>query len=215
MWKRFTAIGDSFTEGKGDDVGELQCISWVEHFAERMRHEEPAFKSVNLAQGGLITREIMEQQLERALSLKPDLVSIITGGNDIMKGVWNEGEFRKLLGDMLSAIRSQGAVIIVGNIADFALTIPVLKMPKKIELQRLIRDANSVIAELARQHNAVHLDFWSRPDSRDLAHFSADFIHPNAAGYVNIAEYVYRELFRQTGAPSPQAGMKAEGGSLS
>ncbi|MED3039282.1 SGNH/GDSL hydrolase family protein, partial [Bacillus tropicus] len=91
MWQRFVAIGDSFTEGIGDEVEGIALKSWVDHFVQMCVND---IEYVNFAKRGLVTKEIRSQQLEKALAFKPDLVSLIAGANDVLKGRWNLQTYR-------------------------------------------------------------------------------------------------------------------------
>lgn len=82
MWKRFVAIGDSFTEGIGDEVEGIALKSWVDHFVQLCAFD---IEYANFAKRGLVTKEIRSQQLEKALTFSPDLISLIAGANDVLK----------------------------------------------------------------------------------------------------------------------------------
>ena len=61
------------------------CIkSWVDHFVQLC---EKDIEYANFAKRGLVTEEIRLQQLEKALTFNPDLVSLIAGANDVLKDV--------------------------------------------------------------------------------------------------------------------------------
>ena len=83
-WHHFVAIGDSFTEGIGDSVDGFAKLGAVDRIAAALKQSNPDLRYTNLAQRGLVVTEIREQQLDTALRLDPDLVSVVAGANDIM-----------------------------------------------------------------------------------------------------------------------------------
>src|SRR5215510_3831555 len=84
-WQRYVAIGDSSTEGLGDPDGTGGFRGWADRLAEHLAavHGE-GFEYANLAIRGRTTAQIQAEQVPVALSLRPDLVSVIAGMNDIL-----------------------------------------------------------------------------------------------------------------------------------
>ncbi|MGO4182627.1 SGNH/GDSL hydrolase family protein [Paenibacillus sp. TAF43_2] len=187
MWKHFVAIGDSFTEGIGDEVEETPLKSWVHHFAEL---HEPALKYTNLAKRGLITKEIRLKQLEEALALEPDLVSLIAGANDILKGRWNFNEYKTEMELMIDALRKSGAAVIIGNLPDFTARLPLPDEKKRVIKEQLLQ-ANEVVRSLSSEYKLMPIDFWNHPIAEDDTFWSKDLIHPNSIGYRKIGEIIF------------------------
>lgn len=107
MWKRFVAIGDSFTEGIGDEVEGIALKSWVDHFVQLCEND---IEYANFAKRGLVTKEIRSQQLEKALTFNPDLVSLIAGAD-----------------------------IIIANLPDFTVRLPFASKKKTSNKRTIIR----------------------------------------------------------------------------
>ena len=90
-WRRYVAIGDSFTEGMSDhDPREDDAyLGWADRLAVdiAMQQEERGAKLeyANLAVRGRLLADVIGPQLDAALAMKPDLVSMVGGGNDIMR----------------------------------------------------------------------------------------------------------------------------------
>lgn len=121
MWKRFVAIGDSFTEGIGDEVEGIALKSWVDHFVQLCEND---IEYANFAKRGLVTKEIRLQQLEKALTFNPDLVSLIAGANDVLKGRWNHDAYKNDMEFMIDTLSKAGADIIIANLPDFTVRLP-------------------------------------------------------------------------------------------
>lgn len=88
-WSRYVALGDSFTEGIGDP--ELRAPGghrgWADRVAEVLAAKTEDFAYANLAIRGRLLQQISDEQIEPALALRPDLVSISAGGNEDRKSV--------------------------------------------------------------------------------------------------------------------------------
>ncbi|HDX9630211.1 TPA: SGNH/GDSL hydrolase family protein [Bacillus cereus] len=190
MWKRFVAIGDSFTEGIGDEVEGIALKSWVDHFVQLSVND---IEYANFAKRGLVTKEIRSQQLEKALTFKPDLVSLIAGANDVLKGRWNHQAYKNDMECMIDKLSKTEADIIIANLPDFTVRLPFASEKKQVIKEQLL-EANDVIRSLSREYKIHHVDFWSHPLVNDNTLWSADLIHPNSKGYVKVAELIHSSL---------------------
>lgn len=84
---RYVALGDSFTEGVGDpDPSRPNGLrGWADRVAEQLARHEPDFRYANLAIRGRKLPAIIAEQIEPAVALEPDLVTIYAGGNDMLR----------------------------------------------------------------------------------------------------------------------------------
>ncbi|MGM2816092.1 SGNH/GDSL hydrolase family protein [Bacillus cereus group sp. Bce001] len=190
MWKRFVAIGDSFTEGIGDEVERIALKSWVDHFVQLCAFD---IEYANFAKRGLVTKEIRSQQLEKALTFKPDLVSLIAGANNVLKGRWNLQEYKNDMEFMIDTLSKADADIIIGNLPDFTVRLPLSSKKKQVVKEQLL-EANEVIRSLSKEYKLHHVDFWNHHLVNDDTVWSKDLIHPNSKGYVKVAELIHSSL---------------------
>ena len=70
----YVALGDSFTAGL--EPGQPR---WPDELARAL-----GGRYVNLASVGATSKEVEQEQLERALELKPDVVTLVCGANDVL-----------------------------------------------------------------------------------------------------------------------------------
>ena len=88
-WRRYVAIGDSFTEGMVDvdPRHEGRFLGWADRLAAELagRTGGEELHYANLAIRGRKLDDVVGRQLEQALTMAPDLVSIVGGGNDILR----------------------------------------------------------------------------------------------------------------------------------
>ncbi|WP_142306820.1 SGNH/GDSL hydrolase family protein [Bacillus thuringiensis] len=190
MWKRFVAIGDSFTEGIGDEVEGIALKSWVDHFVQLCEND---IEYANFAKRGLVTEEIRSQQLEKALTFNPDLVSLIAGANDVLKGRWNHDAYKNDMEFMVDTLSKAGADIIIANLPGFTVRLPFAFEKKQVIKEQLL-EANEVIRSLSREYKLHHVDFWNHHLVNDNTLWSKDLIHPNSKGYVKVAELIFSSL---------------------
>ena len=82
----YAAIGDSFTEGMGDERPDGTPRGWADLVAAALAHAagEP-IGYANLAIRGRLLAPILDEQLPAATALRPQLLSINGGGNDILR----------------------------------------------------------------------------------------------------------------------------------
>ncbi|MFI2708208.1 SGNH/GDSL hydrolase family protein, partial [Nocardioides sp. CER28] len=84
---RYVAIGDSFTEGVGDpDPDRPNGVrGWADRVAEALAATQPDFGYANLAIRGRKLPQIIAEQVPPTLELRPDLVTLSGGGNDVLR----------------------------------------------------------------------------------------------------------------------------------
>src|SRR3954453_11266059 len=93
----FVAVGDSFTEGLNDPGLNGRFRGWADRVAERLAAQEPGFRYANLAVRGKLLTQIVRDQVPLAVAMRPDLVSLCAGGNDLLRPGSDPDEMAKLL----------------------------------------------------------------------------------------------------------------------
>ncbi|HIY65924.1 MAG TPA: SGNH/GDSL hydrolase family protein, partial [Candidatus Agrococcus pullicola] len=84
--RKYVAIGDSFSEGYGDEIDGEGPRGWADLVAGRLATaQDVPVEYANLAIRGRKIAAILDEQLDAAISLAPDVISINGGGNDIMR----------------------------------------------------------------------------------------------------------------------------------
>ena len=111
---RFVAIGDSFTEGVGDELPDGRVRGWADIAAQGWADGtgEPV-EYANLAIRGKLIRPIIEQQLEPALALKPTHLSFNGGGNDILRPRADVEVIADLFSHVLRRCDEEGVTLII------------------------------------------------------------------------------------------------------
>ena len=82
---RYVAIGDSSTEGLVDPDGDGGYRGWADRLAQLIADGQDApLEYANLAVRGLRLNEIRNPQFDDALALRPDLMTVFGGVNDVI-----------------------------------------------------------------------------------------------------------------------------------
>lgn len=182
---RYVAIGDSSTEGLDDPAGDGSFRGWANRLAEdiaRVQADRGGLLYANLGVRGKKTREIRDQQLERALAMRPDLVTLFAGTNDIVSRRVDLSAVAADLATMMAAIRGSGATLLTFTMPDLAPVMPLAR-----RLAPRLEALNSAIRAAAEQSGALLVDFAGNPVASDPRLWSPDRLHANAAGHARIA----------------------------
>lgn len=182
-WRSFVAIGDSLTEGLQDFDPVGNPVGWADRFAVHLadRAGEPV-RYANLAIRGRLLQPILDEQVEPALALAPDLVSIWGGGNDMLRPDADPDEMAAAVEGAVTRFRAAGADVLIGLGVD-SRDSPVIKLTRK-------RTAiyNIHLVGIAARHGAHILDAWNMRSLRDWRMWHADRIHLNALGHSRVAQ---------------------------
>lgn len=186
-WERYVAIGDSFTEGMVDENPEQPdtFIGWADRMASHFAAENAAaglpFGYANLAIRGRLLADVVGPQLQNALELQPDLVSLIGGGNDILRPKADLDRIADDLEAAVAAVRESGADVLMCTMAD-PVGAPVLR-----RLRGRIAAHNANVWGIAQRQRAFVLDIWSLRSLRDARMWGTDRIHLSTEGHQRVA----------------------------
>ena len=200
-WRRYVALGDSFTEGLWDvPDGEppvtaeaeppgLVCRGWADllagHLAERARLADPdsePFRYANLAVRGRLLGPILTRQVPAALELGADLVSLIGGGNDLLRPTADPDRLAASLERAVVGLREAGVDVLLGTGMD-ARDSPVVRRSRG-----RVAVMNSHVWSIARRHGAHVLDVWGMRSLRDWRMWAPDRIHLTTQGHLRVAQ---------------------------
>jgi hypothetical protein len=133
-------------------------------------------------------RQIREHQLEPALALEPDLVSVTGGLNDILRP---RIDFDRVVGDleyMVSAFASRGATVLGMTFPDAARIMPAARPAR-----RRVSAFNRAVREIADRHGMLIADL-ERHGVVDRRLWSVDRLHANSLGHARIAAAMAQAL---------------------
>ncbi|PRY70473.1 lysophospholipase L1-like esterase [Glaciihabitans tibetensis] len=189
-WTRYVAIGDSFTEGIGDPEPESPggFRGWADRVAEVLSLQTTDFAYANLAIRGRLLQQVIDEQIDPALELHPDLITISAGGNDIIRPGTDPDEISSRLDGAVSRLRSNGATVVLFTGPDIGMT-PVLGRSRgKVAIY------NENLRSIALRHDAVIADMWALSELRDARMWAPDRLHFSAVGHHTVARMVLAAL---------------------
>jgi hypothetical protein len=137
------------------------------------------FGYANLAVRGRKLADVVGPQLESALALQPDLISIVGGGNDILRPKADLDALASRLEDAVARIRSTGADVLMATPVDPA-DAPLVKATRAA-----VHTAN--IWSIARRQGAHVIDQWGLHALRDWRMWSEDRIHMTSEGHRRVS----------------------------
>ena len=114
-WRKYVALGDSLTEGLQDFDDAGNPVGWADRLAQLLADRAGTdIAYANLAIRGRLLGSILAEQVEPALTLEPDLVSIWGGGNDMLRPEADPDAMAAGVEDAVVRFRKAGADVLVG-----------------------------------------------------------------------------------------------------
>ena len=186
LWSRYVAIGDSFTEGIGDPepLSPGGHRGWADRVAEVLATGREDFTYANLAIRGRLLQQISDEQVDAALQLKPDLISVSAGGNDIIRPGTDADEVSARFEKMIERLRSDDATVIMFNGPDIGMTPVLNRVRGKVAIY------NENLRAIAHRHDAIVADLWSLRELSDARMWAPDRLHFSPIGHNAIAAMV-------------------------
>ena len=172
--KKFVALGDSFTEGVGDadPVRPNQVRGWADRVAEVLC-AEGEWEYANLAVRGKKIGQVINQQLDQALALAPDLVSIYAGGNDILRPKADLDALMRGYAGMVRRFSEAGSTVLLFTGFD------TVDSPLFSKTRPRTAIYNEKVREIADEYGALIADYWRWREFSDLRYWAPDRLHMN------------------------------------
>ena len=209
-FERYVAIGDSSTEGLDDPDASGGYRGWADRLAERVALAQGGLLYANLGVRGRRTRQVRDQQLERALAMRPDLATVFTGTNDATSRRFDLGEVAADMEEMQRRLVDGGATVLTFTLPDLAPVMPAARW-----IAPRVHALNDALRSAAQRTGAVLVDFARYPVATDSRLWSEDRLHANAMGHTRIAAALAQALglpgaddgWAQPLPPAPHAGL--------
>ncbi|MFD4366295.1 SGNH/GDSL hydrolase family protein [Rhodococcus sp. NPDC058521] len=189
-FERYVALGDSFTEGVGDPEDRYPngLRGWADRVAEQLSVDHPNFAYANLAIRGRLMVPIVDEQIDAAVALEPDLVTIYAGGNDLMRPGVDLDAIVSHYDSGIAKLTATGAKVVMFTAYDSGWA-PVFGM-----LRGRAAIYNELVREVAERHGATIVDFWRFGEYQDLRMWDWDRLHMSTAGHKNMAVRVLETI---------------------
>lgn len=189
-FRRFVALGDSFTEGVGDpdDRYPNGLRGWADRLAEQLSAGCPDFAYANLAVRGRLMAPIIDEQVDAAVELRPDLMTVYAGGNDLMRPGVDLDSLVAHYESGIAKLTATGAKVLIFTAYDsgWAPVFGLLRGRQAIY--------NELVRGVAERHGATVVDFWRFDEYHDMRMWDWDRLHMSTAGHTNMAVRVLQVL---------------------
>lgn len=204
--RSYVAIGDSFTEGLDDPDGRGGYRGWADLLADRLsaaarppgatsgaaptatdedhpasRNGAPPFRYANLAVRGRLLRQVVDEQVPRAIDMRPDLVSFVAGGNDLLRPGADPDVLAALFQDAVRRIRAAGSELLLFTGVD-PRDAPLISRRRGVIATYYLH-----IRSIADRWGCRLVDLWSMQSLRDWRAWSADRLHLSTEGHRRVA----------------------------
>jgi lysophospholipase L1-like esterase len=182
----YVALGDSFTAGAAG----IEERSFADCLATLLRRVNPSLEFHNLAEQGAFTEQIVSGQIQRAVALEPDIVTLICGGNDALLSVRP---------DVAAHVRALEAAVstIRSSLPETAFAMATTPDPSRFlelrprtarRISTAIEQINEATQAAAARHGVPCLDFATHPLTNARELYADDGYHPTTLAAQLAAE---------------------------
>lgn len=191
----YVALGDSFTAGV--EPGQPR---WPDELARQL-----GGRYVNLAEVGATSEHVELDQLERALELQPDVVTLVCGANDVLFNTRPDPDaYAARLSRMFARLRRElpQAQIVTATYPEIGRFLA-LRPRTRARVEEGMELFNAAVRKVARRHDVVLMESFDHPAANVRETYADDGFHPSAEGHRQAAREFLRALrkrFRLTAA---------------
>jgi lysophospholipase L1-like esterase len=190
----YVALGDSTVQGVAATSAEHNYVSRLFH---RLRGVYPAARVSNLGTSGAISADVVSRQLPRAVELRPDLVTLSVGPNDITGGVTVADYEKNVHAIFRTLTRETGAVVVVNLLPDLAVTPRFRTSDQREVIGALTVEFNAALARKADAYGVALVDLYAASRAEVPRHpelVASDGYHPSDLGYERWAQLMWRPI---------------------
>ena len=180
-FERYVALGDSTTEGLEDPDGRGGYRGWANRFAEHLAAAFGGISYANLAIRGRMAKQVLDEQLGQALSMTPDVVTVVAGVNDVLRPSFNADDVAADVATMISSFADTGATVLTFTMPDMTQVMPMARL-----LRGRLGALNSRLRDTAARTGALLLDLARYPVGGDPRLWHGDRLHANSLGHERI-----------------------------
>lgn len=181
-YRRYVAIGDSQTEGLWDGDDAVGLLGFADRLAVRVDSLYPGLQYANLAIRGKRIGHVLAEQVPRALAMRPDLITVCAGMNDVIQPGRSFGPALIDLDDIYAALARSGATVVTTTFPNVAQFLPL----GRLVAGRLTR-INAAIRAAAHRYGFRLVDLYDAPSMRELDTWAVDRVHASTRGHMLFA----------------------------
>jgi lysophospholipase L1-like esterase len=186
-YSSLVTVGDSFTEGMSDLLPDGSYRGWADLLAARMAARAPGFRYANLAVRGKLIRQIVDEQVEVAAAMAPDVITLVGGLNDTLRPKCDMARVKALLTEAVERLAPACGQLVL-------MRSPGRQGPVLERFRPRMEELFDCVDELAGRHGAVVADLYGAPSLSDPRMWDVDRLHLTAEGHRRVAEAVWQTL---------------------
>ena len=184
---RYVALGDSYTIGTS--------VQEHERFPNQLVARLPQLQLVaNLGVNGFTSSDLIAVELPKLPALRPDVVTVLIGVNDVVQGSPSSTYRDNVLADILpTLVDLVGADrILVVTIPDYTVTPQGGAFGDRAQQSAAIRDFNLEMTQVATARGITVVDIHdiSLEAATDRSLVASDGLHPSGAQYARWVERI-------------------------
>ena len=183
--EKFFALGDSVTQGVGDELQDGSYLGWPRRLAAMLEDYSWSLDVVNLAVPHARAPQVRIKQLPEVAGIPALIASVIIGMNDAL-GSFSVGSYRRDYETIVAELSKSARIVLTATLSDISPRRG-LSPADAAAVSSKIRNANLVIREVAAKYHAVCLDAAAVPEPSGNGFWLADGLHPNPCGHQQIA----------------------------
>ncbi|HLQ62283.1 MAG TPA: SGNH/GDSL hydrolase family protein [Candidatus Acidoferrales bacterium] len=193
---RYLALGDSYTIGTGAS-GPAQ--SFPSRLARRLeRGTRVRVEVTNPAVNGFTTEDLIRRELPLLEKLRPDLVTILIGANDVVQGR-SEAAYRASLVriyDAVADLRLPAGRVWCISVPDWSAAPAAAGFGAPAQIRRRLSQVNAIAREEADRRGFGWVDLFelSRTGLDTPGWVAGDGLHPGDRQYLAWADHIWRDL---------------------
>ncbi len=179
----FTVVGDSAASGVGDALPDGTTVGWSYYLAKSF--EDPLV-FLNASRPGAKSQEVLEDQIPKVLTHKPNICGVIVGGNDMLRNGFNPAKLHSNLRATLSELKQSGTTALMLELHDPTKIVPMPKLLARV-LNRRVDAVNQVTRSVANEFGAILVNTRNMSDIYKLENWHIDRMHPSKIGHQRLA----------------------------
>jgi lysophospholipase L1-like esterase len=210
----YVAVGASETTGQGSD--QPLRDGWPRVLHRTALSEGAVF--VNMGIPGATVAQAVNEEMNQALAVRPNLVTVWLNVNDVIRGV-SPADFESQLDTLVKALRAGGSIrVLVANTPPLdtlpayrsGRLIPGAGAPSPEQLRQTVDDYNAATARVVQRQGALLVDLHAaglaaQAAGTDASLVSRDGFHPSTAGHAAVAA-AFADVLRASGPLTARSG---------
>ncbi|MFJ3672613.1 SGNH/GDSL hydrolase family protein [Streptomyces sp. NPDC090106] len=181
------AVGDSFTEGMSDLLPDGSYRGWADVLAGRMAAATPGLRYANLAVRGKLIQQIVDEQIDVAAAMRPDVITLVGGLNDTLRPKCDMPKVTGLLTEAVERLAPSCKQLVL-------MRSPGRQGPVMERFRPRMEELFDCVDALAARHGALVVDLYGAPSLGDPRMWDVDRLHLTPEGHRRVAEAVWQSL---------------------